>query len=66
LAGREGCFEVSGDICSEGTGTNKFALKSDGVSADAVGWRAEAYKMRQADILYFAQILEAGTSAYNM
>jgi hypothetical protein len=36
------------------------------VSADPVGWCGEAYKMTQADILYFAQILEAGAAAYKI
>jgi hypothetical protein len=59
-------FECSGDICSEGAGAKELAIKSDGVSADTVGWCAEAYKMSHADILYLAQILEAGAAAYKI
>jgi hypothetical protein len=66
LVGSVRYFEVFGDIDSEGAGANKVAFKSDRVSADPVGWCAEAYKMTQADILYFAQILEAGAAAYKI
>jgi hypothetical protein len=59
-------FEVSCNIDSEWTSAKKVAFKSDSVFAEAVGWCAKAYKKAEADILYFAQIFEAGAAAYKI